>query len=216
MVVLVTLFAEVSGAHFNPAVTLAFTIKRELRPGIAAAYVVAQLVGAVLGVWAAHLMFAEAVIQISTKLREGPAQGFSEFVATFGLVATILGALRFRPDFTPIAVGLYITAAYWFTASTSCGPASHRGFLHLGFWHCIATRVTRGCDARHWAYTPGGGGAHASDAAKCHITNTQLPRCGARFRAHGNFRKKNPKWFAPVTTPVPWSASHAWAACVVS
>ena len=119
LVVLITIFGPISGAHFNPAVTLAFTIKRELRPGLAAAYVVAQLVGAVLGVWAAHLMFAEAVIQISTKLREGPAQGFSEFVATFGLVATILGALRFRPDFTPIAVGLYITAAYWFTASTS-------------------------------------------------------------------------------------------------
>ena len=119
LVVLITIFGPISGAHFNPAVTIAFTLKREMRLGLAAAYILAQLVGAVLGVWAAHLMFAEPVIQVSTKLRDGPAQGFSEFVATFGLVATILGALRFRPDFTPIAVGLYITAAYWFTASTS-------------------------------------------------------------------------------------------------
>jgi glycerol uptake facilitator-like aquaporin len=87
--------------------------------GLALSYVAAQVLGGVLGVWAAHLMFAEPVMQISAKLRDGPSQGFSEFVATFGLLATILGALRFRPDFTPIAVGLYITSAYWFTASTS-------------------------------------------------------------------------------------------------
>ena len=119
LVVLITMFGPISGAHFNPAVTLAFAVKGQIGADLALAYVAAQLVGAVLGVWAAHLMFAEPVIQISSKLREGPAQGFSEFVATFGLVGAILAALRFQPQFTPVAVGLYITAAYWFTASTS-------------------------------------------------------------------------------------------------
>jgi glycerol uptake facilitator-like aquaporin len=78
-----------------------------------------QVIGAIAGVWAAHLMFAEPVLQVSAKLRSGPAQGFSEFVATFGLLGTIFGCLRFRPDFVPTAVGLFITSAYWFTASTS-------------------------------------------------------------------------------------------------
>ncbi len=119
LVVLITIFGPVSGAHFNPAVTLAFALRRELPARVALAYVAAQVMGAVLGVFAAHAMFAEPVLQVSTKLREGPAQAWSEAVATFGLVATILGALRFKPDFTPVAVGLYITSAYWFTASTS-------------------------------------------------------------------------------------------------
>jgi len=119
LVVLITLFGPLSGAHFNPAVTLAFAARREIGWMMAGGYVVAQLVGAVLGVYAAHAMFAEPIFQISTKLRDGPSQVFSEFVATFGLLATILGTLRFRPEFTPMAVGLYITAAYWFTASTS-------------------------------------------------------------------------------------------------
>lgn len=119
LVVLITVLGPVSGAHFNPAVTLVFAVRREIAPGFALAYVGAQVVGAVLGVWTAHAMFAEPLLQVSTKLRDGPAQAFAELVATFGLVATILGALRFRPDFTPAAVGLYITSAYWFTASTS-------------------------------------------------------------------------------------------------
>ena len=119
LVVLITIFGPVSGAHFNPAVTLVFLMRREISAAFAGLYVLAQIVGALLGVWVAHLMFEEPVWQVSAKLREGPAQAFSEFVATFGLIGTILGALRFRPDFTPIAVGLYITAAYWFTASTS-------------------------------------------------------------------------------------------------
>ena len=119
LVVLITIFGPISGAHFNPAVTLAFAVRRELRVRVAFAYVAVQFVGAWLGVLAAHAMFAEPVLQISTKLRHGPAQAWSEFVATFGLIATILGALRFRRDFTPMAVGLYITSAYWFTASTS-------------------------------------------------------------------------------------------------
>jgi glycerol uptake facilitator-like aquaporin len=119
LVVLITIFGPLSGAHFNPAVTLVFALRREIGWAQAAAYVAVQLVGAVLGVWAAHLMFAEPVIQISAKLRDGPAQAFSEFVATFGLIAAILGAIRFRPAATPAVVGLYITSAYWFTASTS-------------------------------------------------------------------------------------------------
>ncbi|MBI1200034.1 MAG: aquaporin family protein [Phenylobacterium sp.] len=119
LVVLITVFGPISGAHFNPAVSLAFALRRELPWRTAALYVVAQCVGAVLGVFAAHAMFAEPILQVSTKLRGGPAQVFAEAIATFGLVLTILGTLRFRPDFTPAAVGLYITSAYWFTASTS-------------------------------------------------------------------------------------------------
>lgn len=119
LVVLITVFGPISGAHFNPVVTLVFALRRELSAGLAAAYVPAQAAGAVLGVWTAHAMFAEPIWQVSTRLRDGPAQAWSEAVAAFGLILTILGALRFRPAFTPVAVGLYITAAYWFTASTS-------------------------------------------------------------------------------------------------
>jgi glycerol uptake facilitator-like aquaporin len=119
LVVLIHVFGPVSGAHFNPAVTLAFLMRGEADRRSAAVYVVAQLVGAVLGVWAAHAMFAEPIVQVSAKLRDGTSQGFSEFVATFGLIGTIFGTRRSRPEFTPVAVGLYITAAYWFTASTS-------------------------------------------------------------------------------------------------
>ena len=86
---------------------------------LALAYVAAQIVGGVIGVWAAHAMFAEPIVQVSAKLRDGPAQAFSEFIATFGLIAAILGSIRFRPEATPMIVGLYITSAYWFTASTS-------------------------------------------------------------------------------------------------
>jgi glycerol uptake facilitator-like aquaporin len=119
LVVLITVFGPLSGAHFNPAVTLVFAARREIGWGLAGAYVLAQIVGGVLGVWIAHAMFAEPVLQVSTRLREGPAQAFAEFVATFGLIGAILGSIRFRPDATPMIVGLYITSAYWFTASTS-------------------------------------------------------------------------------------------------
>jgi glycerol uptake facilitator-like aquaporin len=119
LVVLITLFGPISGAHFNPVVSLVFALKREMSFGLALAFGAAQVVGAVVGVLTAHLMFAEPLLQVSAKLREGPGQAFSEGVATFGLIATILGTLRFRPDVTPMAVGLYITAAYWFTASTA-------------------------------------------------------------------------------------------------
>ncbi len=117
--VLITLFGPISGAHFNPAVTLVFTARKEIGVPTAAAYIAVQMIGAVLGVWAAHLMFGETAFQISTRLREGAGQVFSEGVATFGLITAILGSLRFRPDATPLVVGLTITAAYWFTASTS-------------------------------------------------------------------------------------------------
>lgn len=119
LVVLITVFGPISGAHFNPAVTLVALLRREIAGRDALLYPLAQVLGAIAGVWLAHAMFGEPILQVSTKLRDGPAQMLAEAVATFGLVATILGAVRFRPDFTAAAVGLYITAAYWFTASTS-------------------------------------------------------------------------------------------------
>lgn len=119
LVVLITIFGPISGAHFNPVVTLAFVIRRDIGPTLALGYIIAQLLGAVVGVYAAHEMFGQHILQISTKLRGGPSLAFSEAVATFGLMATIFGCIRFKPDFNPVAVGLYITSAYWFTASTS-------------------------------------------------------------------------------------------------
>ena len=113
LVVLITVFGPISGAHFNPAVSLGFALRREISWPLAAAYSAVQTIGGVIGVWTTHLIFSEPVFQVSTKMREGPALVFSEGVAT------ILGTLRFRPQFTPVAVGLYITSAYWFTASTS-------------------------------------------------------------------------------------------------
>ena len=117
--VLITMLGPVSGAHFNPAVTLAFWMRREIKLNEALAYVGVQIIGAITGTLAAHAMFEEILLQTSTNIRTGPAQWLSEGVATFGLVATILGTLRWRPEAVPTAVGLYITAAYWFTASTS-------------------------------------------------------------------------------------------------
>lgn len=119
LVVLIWVFGPISGAHFNPAVTLVAALRRELPIALALAYPLAQVLGGIAGVWVAHTMFGEPILQISTKLRSGGGQAFAEMVATFGLVATILGVSRFRPDSTAMAVGLYITAAYWFTASTS-------------------------------------------------------------------------------------------------
>ncbi|HKT53997.1 MAG TPA: MIP/aquaporin family protein [Caulobacteraceae bacterium] len=119
LVVLITIFGPISGAHFNPAVTLAFVLRREISWGLALAYVAVQVIAAVAGVWIAHAMFGTPILEISTKLRPGTGQGLAEFVATFGLVGAIFGALRFRAEATPWIVGLYITSAYWFTASTS-------------------------------------------------------------------------------------------------
>jgi glycerol uptake facilitator-like aquaporin len=119
LVVLILVFGPVSGAHFNPAVSLAFALRRELPWRMFAAYVAIQLAGAIAGVWAAHVMFDLPVWQVSTTNRWGAGQWFAEFVATFGLVVTILGCLTRSREAIPYAVGLYITAAYWFTASTS-------------------------------------------------------------------------------------------------
>jgi glycerol uptake facilitator-like aquaporin len=117
--VLITMFGPISGAHFNPAVTAVFAIRREIAAGEAINFVIAQVLGAIVGVLVAHVMFDENVLQISTKLRAGPAQWFSEWVAAFGLVLTILLTLKANRAAVATSVGLYITAAYWFTASTS-------------------------------------------------------------------------------------------------
>ena len=119
LVVLITVLGPISGAHFNPAVTLVFTGKRELPVNEAALYVVAQIVGGIAGTIAAHLMFGLPVLDVSTKVRTGGPQWLAEAVAAFGLVATILAGIRFQRNAVPWLVGLYITAAYWFTASTS-------------------------------------------------------------------------------------------------
>lgn len=113
------MFGPISGAHFNPAVSLIAVLRRDLTWRAGSAYVAAQIVGAVAGVWTAHAMFGMAILEISTKVRGGPAQMLSEFIAAFGLIGVILATARSRPDSTPMAVGLYITAAYWFTASTA-------------------------------------------------------------------------------------------------
>ncbi len=119
LVVLILVFGPISGAHFNPAVTLAFYIRKEISARESGLFVLVQIIGGITGVLIAHLMFDLALVDPSTHDRTGMSQWISEFVATFGLVATILGLVRSRPEAIPYAVGLYITAAYWFTSSTS-------------------------------------------------------------------------------------------------
>lgn len=119
LVALILTFGPVSGAHFNPAVTLADAWQRGLAWRDVPAYVAAQVIGAIAGVMVAHVMFGEPLLTASQHAREGLPQLASEFVATFGLLSVILGCSRSRPSATPFAVGAYITAAYWFTASTS-------------------------------------------------------------------------------------------------
>lgn len=119
LVVLILIFGPVSGAHFNPAVSLAFAHRGELPWPLAGLYIVAQIAGGIIGVWAAHLMFEQPVLQWSLTQRSGPGQWFAEAVATFGLLLTIFGCSARTPSAVPYAVGLYITSAYWFTASTS-------------------------------------------------------------------------------------------------
>ena len=119
LVALILTFGPVSGAHFNPAVTVADASQGGLPWRDAPAYVIAQCGGAVLGVWMAHAMFEQRLFMLSRHARSGPAQIFSEFVATFGLVAVIWGCSRRRSSAVPFAVAAYITSAYWFTASTS-------------------------------------------------------------------------------------------------
>jgi glycerol uptake facilitator-like aquaporin len=119
LVALILTFGPVSGAHFNPAMSVAEASQGGLGWRDASAYVVAQVLGAILGVWTAHVMFGERLFMLSVHARSGPAQLVSEFVATFGLVSVIWGCSRRRADAVPFAVAAYIAAAYWFTASTS-------------------------------------------------------------------------------------------------
>jgi glycerol uptake facilitator-like aquaporin len=119
LTVLILIFGPLSGAHLNPAVSLAFAVRGELSWRVTATYILAQIVGAVVGVWAAHLMFELPLWQLSTTIRTGPAQWLAEAIATFGLGLTIFGIIGHSPSAVPYAVGLYITSAYWFTASTS-------------------------------------------------------------------------------------------------
>jgi glycerol uptake facilitator-like aquaporin len=119
LVALILTFGPISGAHFNPVVTLCVAHQGDLEWADAPAFIAAQVIGAALGVVAAHVMFDEPLMSISSRVRSGPSQALSEYVATFGLVAVIKGCSRTRPDAVAWAVGAYITAAYWFTASTS-------------------------------------------------------------------------------------------------
>jgi len=119
LVVLILIFGPVSGAHFNPAVTLAFVSRGELAMPVALIYLAAQITGAITGAWMAHLMFELPVLQLSSTTRTGGGQWLAEAIATFGLLLTIFGCLAGARAAIPYAVGLYITAGYWFTASTS-------------------------------------------------------------------------------------------------
>lgn len=119
LAVLILTFGPISGAHFNPAVTIACALRGELPAATAALYMGAQILGAIVGVWVAHLMFELPLWQFSATVRSGSGQWFAEAIATFGLLLTIFGCSAHRPAAVPYAVGLYITAAYWFTASTS-------------------------------------------------------------------------------------------------
>jgi len=119
LVVLILIFGPISGAHFNPIVTLSFYLRQEINTRDSTLYVLAQIIGAISGVFIAHIMFDNTIIDFSSKARNGLGQWTGEFVATFGLIATILGCLKHKSEAIPYAVGLYITAAYWFTSSTS-------------------------------------------------------------------------------------------------
>ncbi len=119
LAVLILVFGPISGAHFNPAVTLAFAVRGDISVPHAVIYVIVQIIAALFGVFVAHVMFGEPSFSPSLTTRTGLGVWTGEFVATFGLVATILGCLRFRPEAIPYAVGLFITAGYWFTSSTS-------------------------------------------------------------------------------------------------
>lgn len=119
LVVLITLLGPISGAHFNPVVTMVFALRREIEARAVPGYVIAQVLGGIVGTLVAHAMFDLSLIQVSTTVRTGSGQWIAEIMATFGLVVTILIGIRSRPEAIPSLVGLYITAAYWFTASTS-------------------------------------------------------------------------------------------------
>ncbi len=140
LVVIIMIFGPVSGAHFNPAVTLAFLLRRKIDFATALAYWPLQIAGGLLGTVIAHHMFELELLQASTHIRYGVAQWSSEIVATFGLVITIFGCIRHRPEAVPYAVGLFISAGYWFTASTSfANPAVTIGKLWFSSTSCTCT-----------------------------------------------------------------------------
>jgi glycerol uptake facilitator-like aquaporin len=179
LVVLVTIFGPISGAHFNPAVTLVFALKRELTPREAGSYVAAQIVGGMIGTVMAHAMFALPLLDASLKMRTGAAQWLAEAVAAFGLVATILAGLRFERASVPWLVGLYIMAAYWFTSSTSFAnpavaiarsltntfsgirPVDLPGFVIAEFCGALAALAFM-----NWLLRPGGEGAPVTKEAR--------------------------------------------------
>jgi glycerol uptake facilitator-like aquaporin len=174
--VIITIFAPISGAHFNPAVSLVMELRGDLDRRTTLAYVVVQIIGGCLGAVAAHLMFGLDLLQVGSTARTGLGQWAGEFIATFGLIATILGCIRFRPDAVATAVGLYITSAYWFTASTSfanpavtiarslsdtftgIAPGDVPGFIVAELLGALAAAALFG-----WLFAPGGG---SSDKVK--------------------------------------------------
>jgi glycerol uptake facilitator-like aquaporin len=175
LVVLITIFGPISGAHFNPAVTLVFAIKRDLSPRDALAYVAAQIAGGMLGTMIAHAMFALPLLEASLKARTGGAQWLAEGVAAFGLIATILGGIRFERAAMPWLVGLYITAAYWFTSSTSfANPAV-----------AIARSLTNTFSGIRPADVPGFVGAELCGAVAALMLMSWLLRCSGEVVARG-------------------------------
>ncbi len=179
LVVLITILGPISGAHFNPAVTLVFALKREMTPRDAWLYAAVQIIGGIAGTVLAHAMFALPLIDASLKMRTGGAQWLAEGVAAFGLVATILAGIRFERAAVPWLVGLYITAAYWFTSSTSFAnpavaiarsmtntfsgirPADLPGFIAAELCGAVAALMLMG-----WLLRAGGEGASISEEAK--------------------------------------------------
>jgi glycerol uptake facilitator-like aquaporin len=177
LVVLITVLGPISGAHFNPAVSLVFAMSRSLPKRDLGGYVLAQTVGGVAGTIAAHLMFALPLLEVSTKVRAGGAQWFSEGLATFGLVAVILAGIRFEQKAVPWLVGLYITAAYWFTASTSfANPAvalarsltdTFSGIRPIdlsGFWIAEISGAVAALLLFTWLLQPGTSSTRSSEA----------------------------------------------------
>jgi len=196
LVVLITILGPVSGAHFNPAVSLVFALRRELEARDAFFYVFAQIAGGIAGTIAAHLMFGLPLLELSAKVRTGGGQWFAEWVATFGLIATILAGLQFQRAAVPWLVGLYITAAYWFTASTSfANPAvaiarsltnSFSGIRPLdlpGFILAELAGAVCGLTATVWLLRPASSSAEAPQQPAPITSDDNLERVGPHAAA---------------------------------